>query len=50
MRDKGKILILGCGKSGTTGLLFKVAGGIPNCHAFLEKNRINKIILRFFRE
>jgi hypothetical protein len=29
-----KILILGRGKSGTTGLLFKVAGGIPNCHAF----------------
>jgi hypothetical protein len=27
-----KILILGRGKSGTTGLLFKVAGGIPNCH------------------
>ncbi len=29
-----KILILGRGKSGTTGLLFKVAGGIPNCRAF----------------
>ena len=29
-----KILILGRGKSGTTGLLFKVAGGIPNCHIF----------------
>ncbi len=29
-----KILILGRGKSGTTGLLFKVAGGIPNCRSF----------------
>jgi hypothetical protein len=29
-----KILILGHGKSGTTVFLFKVAGGLPNCHAF----------------
>jgi hypothetical protein len=29
-----KILILGTGKSGTTALVYKVAGGIPNCHAF----------------
>ena len=29
-----KILILGTGKSGTTGLVYKVAGGISNCHAF----------------
>lgn len=29
-----KILILGTGKSGTTALLFKVAGGLPNCKAF----------------
>jgi hypothetical protein len=29
-----KILILGRGKSGTTALLFKVAAGLPNCHAF----------------
>jgi hypothetical protein len=29
-----KILILGTGKSGTTALVFKVAGGLPNCHAF----------------
>lgn len=27
-----KIIILGRGKSGTTGLLFKIAGGLPNCH------------------
>jgi hypothetical protein len=29
-----KILILGHGKSGTTVFLFKVAGGLPNCHVF----------------
>ena len=27
-------MILGTGKSGTTALVYKVAGGIPNCHAF----------------
>jgi hypothetical protein len=29
-----KILILGTGKSGTTALVYKVAGGLPNCQAF----------------
>jgi hypothetical protein len=29
-----KILILGRGKSGTTALLFKMAAGLPDCHAF----------------
>ena len=29
-----KILILGTGKSGTTALVYKVAGGLPDCHAF----------------
>jgi hypothetical protein len=29
-----KIFILGTGKSGTTALLYKVAGGLPDCHAF----------------
>jgi len=29
-----KIMILGTGKSGTTALVFKVASGLPNCHAF----------------
>ena len=29
-----KIFILGRGKSGTTALLFKMAGGLPNCQAF----------------
>jgi hypothetical protein len=29
-----KILILGLGKSGTTAMVYKVAGGLPNCHAF----------------
>jgi hypothetical protein len=29
-----KIFILGTGKSGTTVLLYKVAGGLSNCHAF----------------
>lgn len=29
-----KILILGLGKSGTTALLYKVAAGLPGCHAF----------------
>lgn len=28
------IFILGTGKSGTTALVFKVAGGLPNCQAF----------------
>ena len=29
-----KILILGTGKTGTTVMVYKVAGGLPNCHAF----------------
>jgi hypothetical protein len=29
-----KIFILGTGKSGTTALLYKIAGGLSNCHAF----------------
>ena len=29
-----KVLILGTGKTGTTVMVFKVAGGLPNCHAF----------------
>jgi hypothetical protein len=29
-----KILVLGLGKSGTTAMTFKLAGGLPNCHAF----------------
>ena len=29
-----KIMILGVGKSGTTALCYKVAGGLPNCMAF----------------
>ena len=29
-----KILILGTGKSGTTAMVYKVAGGLPNCQAF----------------
>jgi len=29
-----RIFILGLGKSGTTALLYKVAGGLPNCFAF----------------
>ena len=29
-----KILILGLGKSGTTALLYKVAGGLPGCQTF----------------
>jgi hypothetical protein len=29
-----KILILGTGKTGTTAMVYKVAGGLPNCHAF----------------
>jgi hypothetical protein len=29
-----KIFILGTGKSGTTALVYKVAGGLPNCEAF----------------
>ena len=33
-RTNMKILILGTGKSGTTALVYKVAGGLPNCRAF----------------
>jgi hypothetical protein len=29
-----KVFILGVGKSGTTALTYKVAGGLPNCQAF----------------
>jgi len=29
-----RVFILGIGKSGTTALLYKVAGGLPNCQAF----------------
>jgi hypothetical protein len=29
-----RILLLGTGKSGTTALVYKLAGGLPNCHAF----------------
>ncbi len=29
-----KVLILGLGKSGTTAMVYKVSGGLPNCHAF----------------
>ena len=29
-----KVLIFGTGKSGTTGMVYKVAGGLPKCHAF----------------
>jgi hypothetical protein len=29
-----KILILGTGKTGTTAMVYKVAGGLPNCRAF----------------
>jgi hypothetical protein len=29
-----KILILGTGKTGTTVMVYKVAGGLPNCYAF----------------
>lgn len=29
-----KVLILGTGKTGTTVLVYKVAGGLPNCYAF----------------
>lgn len=29
-----KILILGTGKTGTTAMVYKVAAGLPNCHAF----------------
>ena len=29
-----KILILGTGKTGTTVIMYKVSGGLPNCHAF----------------
>ena len=29
-----KVFILGTGKSGTTALVYKVAGGLPNCKAF----------------
>jgi hypothetical protein len=29
-----KVLILGTGKTGTTVMVYKVAGGLPNCYAF----------------
>jgi hypothetical protein len=29
-----KILILGTGKTGTTAMVYKVGGGLPNCHVF----------------
>ena len=29
-----KVLILGTGKTGTTAMVYKVSGGLPNCHAF----------------
>ena len=29
-----KLLLLGTGKSGTTAMVYKLAGGLPNCHAF----------------
>jgi hypothetical protein len=29
-----KVMILGLGKSGTTAMVYKVAGGLPNCQAF----------------
>jgi hypothetical protein len=29
-----KVLILGLGKSGTTAMVYKMAGGLPNCQAF----------------
>ena len=29
-----KVLILGLGKSGTTAMVYKIAGGLPDCHAF----------------
>lgn len=29
-----KVLILGLGKSGTTAMVYKVSGGLPNCKAF----------------
>lgn len=29
-----KVMILGTGKSGTTAMVYKVAGGLPNCQAF----------------
>jgi hypothetical protein len=29
-----KIMLLGTGKSGTTALVYKLAGGLPNCQAF----------------
>ncbi len=29
-----KVLILGTGKTGTTVMVYKVAGGLPNCHMF----------------
>ena len=38
-----KIFILGTGKSGTTVMVYKVAGGLPNCHAF-SGNRPGKHI------
>jgi len=29
-----RVLILGTGKTGTTVMVYKVSGGLPNCHAF----------------
>jgi hypothetical protein len=29
-----KVMILGTGKSGTTAMVYKVSGNLPNCHAF----------------
>jgi hypothetical protein len=29
-----KVVILGTGKTGTTVMVYKVSGGLPNCHAF----------------
>ena len=29
-----KVLILGTGKTGTTVMVYKVSGGLPDCHAF----------------
>jgi hypothetical protein len=29
-----RIFVLGLGKSGTTALVYKIAGGLPDCHAF----------------
>ncbi len=36
-----KVLILGTGKTGTTAMVYKVSGGLPNCHAFSGGLRAN---------